>query len=93
MIQEIWNGPYSNESFPVNAEDIDAGASPSADMLSEVASLLKITIVGGSITERSGDHLYNTCYIFDSDGKLKAKHRKVVPRSLEARNIIRYKGC
>ncbi|KAH0969792.1 hypothetical protein GBA52_028388 [Prunus armeniaca] len=23
--KEIWNGPYSNDSFPVYAEDIDAG--------------------------------------------------------------------
>ncbi|KAF5940444.1 hypothetical protein HYC85_021611 [Camellia sinensis] len=76
---EIWNSPYSNDSFPVYAEDIDAGgdASPSTTMLSEVASLLKITIVGGSIPERCGDRLYNTCCVFDTDGKLKAKHRKI----------------
>ncbi|CAL5421901.1 unnamed protein product [Camellia sinensis] len=77
--QEIWNSPYSNDSFPVYAEDIDGGgdASPSTTMLSEVASLLKITIVGGSIPERCGDRLYNTCCVFDTDGKLKAKHRKI----------------
>lgn len=46
-------------------------------MLSEAARFLKITIVGGSIPERSGDKLYNTCCVFDADGKLKAKHRKV----------------
>lgn len=47
-------------------------------MLSEVSRLLKITIVGGSIPERSGDRLYNTCCVFGTDGKLKAKHRKVM---------------
>ncbi|KAF5743165.1 Nitrilase/cyanide hydratase and apolipoprotein N-acyltransferase family protein isoform 1 [Tripterygium wilfordii] len=79
MLPEIWNGPYSNDSFPVYAEDIDAGgdASPSTAMLSEVASSLKITIVGGSIPERSGGQLYNTCCVFGPDGKLKAKHRKI----------------
>ncbi|XP_024018505.1 omega-amidase, chloroplastic [Morus notabilis] len=79
MLPEIWNSPYSNDSFPVYAEDIDAGgdASPSTAMLSEVARLLKITIVGGSIPERVRDKLYNTCCIFGSDGKLKAKHRKI----------------
>ncbi|XP_050364454.1 omega-amidase, chloroplastic isoform X2 [Argentina anserina] len=79
LLPEIWNGPYSNDSFPVFAEDIDAGgdASPSTAMLSEVARRLKITIVGGSITERSGDQLYNTCCVFGTDGKLKAKHRKI----------------
>ncbi|PHT94769.1 Omega-amidase NIT2, partial [Capsicum annuum] len=79
VLPEIWNSPYSNDSFPIYAEDIDAGpdASPSTAMLSEVAQLLKITIVGGSIPERSGDKLYNTCCVFDADGKLKAKHRKI----------------
>ncbi|KAL0372213.1 UNVERIFIED_CONTAM: Omega-amidase, chloroplastic [Sesamum calycinum] len=79
VLPEIWNSPYSNDSFPLYAEDIDAGfdASPSTAMLSEVARLLNITIVGGSIPERSGDKLYNTCCVFGPDGKLKAKHRKI----------------
>jgi hypothetical protein len=46
--------------------------------MSEVARTLQITVVGGSIPERSGDKLYNTCCIFGSDGKLKGKHRKVL---------------
>ena len=46
-------------------------------MLSEVSKRLKITIIGGSIPERVGDRLYNTCCVFGSDGELKAKHRKV----------------
>lgn len=78
--QEIWNSPYSNDSFPVYAEEIDAGgveASPSTAMLSEVSKRLGITIIGGSIPERVGDRLYNTCCVFGSDGELKAKHRKV----------------
>ncbi|CAK9177103.1 unnamed protein product [Ilex paraguariensis] len=79
LLPEIWNSPYSNDSFPVYAEDIDVGgdASPSASMLSELAGTLQITIVGGSIPERSGDRLYNTCCVFGTDGKLKAKHRKI----------------
>ncbi|KAK4432838.1 Omega-amidase, chloroplastic [Sesamum alatum] len=79
LLPEIWNSPYSNDSFPVYAEDIDAGgdASPSTAMLSELSRSLKITIVGGSIPERSGDKLYNACCVFGTDGKLKAKHRKI----------------
>ncbi|KAK4493273.1 hypothetical protein RD792_017848, partial [Penstemon davidsonii] len=79
LLPEIWNSPYSNDSFPVYAEDIDAGGdeSPSTAMLAELAQSLQITIVGGSIPERSGDKLYNTCCVFDTDGKLKAKHRKI----------------
>ncbi|KAG5045075.1 hypothetical protein AAZX31_06G050900 [Glycine max] len=77
LLPEIWNSPYSNDSFPVYAEDIDAGASPSTAMLSELSRLLKITIVGGSIPERSGGLLYNTCCVFGTDGNLLAKHRKI----------------
>ncbi|CAL0305756.1 unnamed protein product [Lupinus luteus] len=79
LLPEIWNSPYSNDSFPIYAEDIDAGgdASPSTAMLSQLSHNLKITIVGGSIPERSEGRLYNTCCVFGSDGKLKAKHRKI----------------
>jgi len=79
-MQEIWNGPYSNDSFPEYAEDIEAGgdAAPSFSMMSEVARSLQITLVGGSIAERSNNNLYNTCCICGSDGKLKGKHRKVL---------------
>ncbi|KAI4377518.1 hypothetical protein MLD38_015127 [Melastoma candidum] len=77
VLPEIWNSPYSNDSFPLYAEDIEGGSSPSAAMLSEAAHNLKVTIVGGSIPERCGDKLYNTCCIFGSDGVLKAKHRKI----------------
>ncbi|KAG1366348.1 putative omega-amidase, chloroplastic [Cocos nucifera] len=71
--------PYSNDSFPIYAEDIEAGgdADPSFSMLSDVACSLQITIVGGSIPECSGDCLYNTCCVFGAYGNLKGKHRKV----------------
>jgi omega-amidase len=77
--QEMWNCPYSNSSFPTYAEDIDGGItnSPSLAMLSEVAREKKVTIVGGSIPERSGGKLYNTCCVVDKNGELKAKFRKV----------------
>ncbi|MCO5558715.1 hypothetical protein L7F22_012301 [Adiantum nelumboides] len=79
ILPEIWNSPYSNDSFPVYAEDLSGGgeASPSSQMLSEVAKKKSVTIIGGSIPERSMGSLYNTCCIFGSNGELKAKHRKL----------------
>ncbi|KAJ7294551.1 hypothetical protein O6H91_Y251200 [Diphasiastrum complanatum] len=49
----------------------------SCGMLAEVARSRKVTLVGGSVPERCGSHLYSTCCVFGSDGKLKARHRKV----------------
>ena len=74
----MWNCPYSADNFAKYAEDFDNGdSSPSFSMLSEVASCFGITIVGGSIPEWCNGTMYNTCCVFGSDGKLKAKHRKV----------------
>ncbi|XVF27031.1 hypothetical protein REPUB_Repub14bG0071700 [Reevesia pubescens] len=78
VLPEMWNCPYSAENFAKYGEDFNNGeSSPSFSMLSEVASCYGITIVGGSIPEWCNGRLYNTCCVFGSDGKLKAKHRKV----------------
>uniref|UniRef100_A0A7S0MVI9 CN hydrolase domain-containing protein n=1 Tax=Pyramimonas obovata TaxID=1411642 RepID=A0A7S0MVI9_9CHLO len=76
VLPEMWNCPYSNESFPEYAEEIDLGESPSAMMLSNVARELGVVVVGGSIPERQGDRLYNTCCVYNTEGTLLAKHRK-----------------
>ncbi len=36
VLPEMWNCPYSNDSFPTYAEDIDGKASPSVDALAQV---------------------------------------------------------
>mmetsp|Transcript_23346 Transcript_23346/g.39037 ORF Transcript_23346/g.39037 Transcript_23346/m.39037 type:complete len:340 (-) Transcript_23346:302-1321(-) len=76
VLPEMWNCPYANESFPMFAENIDDGDSPSALMLSNTARELGVVVVGGSIPERHGDQLYNTCCVFSTEGTLLAKHRK-----------------
>jgi predicted amidohydrolase len=76
-LQEMWCCPYSTKSLRGHAEDIDAQSAPSISMLLEAASYHKITIIGGSIPEISGDKLFNTCCVLGADGKIKAKHRKV----------------
>lgn len=79
VLPEMWNCPYSNDSFPVYAEDIDAGpgASPSTAMLAEAARARKVTIVGGSVPERRGGKLYNTCCVYGPGGELLGKFSKV----------------
>lgn len=85
----MWNCPYSNDSFPIYAEDIDAGgeASPSTAMLAEVSRTKKVTIVGGSIPERNGGNLYNTCCVFGKDGDLIAKFRKVLTTPTNSKRL------
>lgn len=61
--------------FAEDFSDINSGAS--LLMLSEVASSLGVTIIGGSIPEKDADQLYNSCSVFGPNGELKAKHRKV----------------
>lgn len=71
------------KSLRDHAEDIDAQSAPSISMLSEAASHHKITIIGGSIPEMSGDKLFNTCCVLGPDGEIIAKHRKVRSSSLD----------
>ncbi|RZC68121.1 hypothetical protein C5167_031372 [Papaver somniferum] len=78
VLPEMWNCPYANENFPIYAEDFDNREfSPSFMMLSEVACNQGVTVVGGSIPERCGDRLYNTCCVFGTNGNLIAKHSKI----------------
>ncbi|KAA8546224.1 hypothetical protein F0562_003037 [Nyssa sinensis] len=74
LLSEIWNSPYSNDSFPVYAEDIDAGgdASPSTAMLSEVTRVLKITI--------KAEAKHRKIHLFDIDipGKISFKESKTL---------------
>lgn len=45
--------------------------------LSKLSKKFGIYIVGGSIIERHGAHLYNTSTVWNSSGELIARHRKV----------------
>ncbi|KAG8042837.1 hypothetical protein GUJ93_ZPchr1147g2957 [Zizania palustris] len=61
--------------FPEYAEDIEAGgdAAPSFSMMSEVAHSLQITLVGGSISERS-----DPSFDIDIPGKITFKESKTL---------------
>jgi omega-amidase len=76
ILPESMNCPYSNDSFPSYAEAIPGGETTAA--LSALAKRHGIMLVGGSIPERGDDGaIYNTAIIFDAEGELVAKHRKV----------------
>jgi omega-amidase len=75
VLPEMWNCPYSNDSFPTYAEDFHAGPSPSTDALAAAAKRHGVVLVGGSVPERHGGKLYNACCVYDVDGSLLGKHR------------------
>ncbi|PHU14957.1 Omega-amidase,chloroplastic [Capsicum chinense] len=74
----MWNCPCSTDMFAKFAEDFsDIDSAPSLLMLSEVASSLGVTIIGGSVPEKDAGQLYNTCCVFGPNGEFKVKHRKI----------------
>ncbi len=61
----------SSEEKPLSIPNVVTRA------LSDVARENELILVGGSIYEKAGNKAYNTCVIFDEEGKLIGKYRKV----------------
>ena len=74
VLPEIWNSPYDNKCFREYGEPFGG---ESTKMLSEMAKKLGKYIVGGSIPELDGDKVYNTSFVFDRNGDMIARHRKM----------------
>ena len=73
-LPEMWACPYDNAAFPKYAEP-EGGEN--WQCLSSAAKECGVWLVGGSVPEREGEKLYNTCYVFSPEGEQVAKHRKV----------------
>ncbi len=75
ILPEIFNAPYQAALFEQYAEPIPG---PSSLALADIARECQTAIVGGSIIEREAQgRLFNTSLVFDKNGVLLAKHRKV----------------
>lgn len=74
-LPECFNSPYGTKYFEQYAEEIPSGETSQA--LSRAAAEASMCVVGGTMPERCGDKLYNTCTVWDNTGKLLAKHRKM----------------
>lgn len=86
-LPEMWNCPYSNDYFREYAEPADG---PTVGFMSALAAELGIYLVGGSIPELDEDKVYNTSFIFDRDGKLIGRHRKVHLFDIDVEGGIRF---
>ena len=74
-LAEMWCCPYKTELFPEYAEPEQGDAWLA---MSTLARKHNVYIVGGSIPETDGEgHTYNTCYVFDRQGRQIGKNRKV----------------
>lgn len=76
ILPEMFNCPYQTELFPQYAEIYPEGET--LGMLAQTAAESKIVVVGGSVAERDeNNNIYNTSFIFDKNGDLLGRHRKI----------------
>lgn len=75
VLPECFNCPYGTKYFPKFAEPVPNGETCKA--LCEAAKSSEVYLVGGSIPEVEAGKFYNTSTVWDPQGKLVAKHRKV----------------
>ncbi|CAD6239001.1 GSCOCG00008597001-RA-CDS [Cotesia congregata] len=88
ILPECFNSPYGPQYFNKYAENIPTGETSLA--LSKAAKDLKINIIAGTILERDNDALYNTCTVWNTEGHLIAKHRKVHLFDIDIKDKIRF---
>jgi len=74
VLPEMFSCPYDRTYFKTFAA---RGHEQTVAALSAWAKELGLMLVGGSIPEREGEKLYNTSFVFDSQGTQIARHRKI----------------
>ncbi|KAK3108963.1 hypothetical protein FSP39_019856 [Pinctada imbricata] len=63
---------------PIIMDNREKIPGPTTDLMSSLAKKHGIHLVAGSIPEAiKGDRIYNTCNVFDPNGKIIAQHRKM----------------
>lgn len=88
MLPEMFCCPYENSAIVRSAE---AGDGETAEMLSQAAKASGAYVIGGSMPEKDGEKLFNTCLIHDPSGRLIAKHRKAHLFDVDIKCGQRYK--
>ncbi|XP_074027282.1 omega-amidase NIT2 [Leptinotarsa decemlineata] len=74
-LPECFNSPYGTNFFSEYAESIPNG--PTSEMLSKAARENSVYLVGGTFPEVENNKYYNTCTVWNPEGKLVAKFRKM----------------
>lgn len=73
VLPEMFNCPYAREYFKIYAS---AGHEAAVTEMALWARTNGIYLVGGSIPEHEDGKIYNTCFVFDRQGRQIARHRK-----------------
>lgn len=89
VLPEMFNCPYSNDKFIEYAEE--EKSSTTLDKISELAKKNDVYILAGSIPEKEDERLYNTSYLFDKNGNIIAKHRKMHLFDIDVKGKITFK--
>ncbi|MEU9990911.1 carbon-nitrogen family hydrolase [Streptomyces sp. NPDC048045] len=76
VLPELWTaGAWSYDRWEHDAERVDG---PTAEVMSAAAREAGAWLHAGSIVERDGDGtLYNTALLFDRNGELRGRYRKI----------------
>ena len=74
ILPEMFCIKYKNELVGPASEPCEGGSC--FKMLSDAAKELSMTIIGGSIPEKDGNHIYNTSMAFSKSGSFIGKYRK-----------------
>jgi omega-amidase len=86
---EMFNTPYRTSLFNKNAEEEEN--SYTLQRISEAAKENKVYIVAGSICEKKDDKYYNTSYVFNREGNIIGKHKKIHLYDVDIKDKIKIK--
>lgn len=75
VLPEVWTVGWHCSNFIKSAEP--AETNETLDFLSELARKFNAYVLGGSYIEKNNEQYFNTCPVFDRNGKLVAKYSKM----------------
>lgn len=88
VLPEMFSCPYAKGYFEKFAESAEG---ESVRRMAYWAREYGVVLVGGSIPERDGERLYNTCFVFDKQGNVIAKHRKAHMFDVDIKGGVSFK--
>lgn len=74
VLPEMCLQPYQAKTFVSFAQE---QGGPIYERLQQLAKQGQAILVAGTVAEKDGNHIYNTAYVFDAEGREIAKHRKM----------------